>query len=111
MSIKSKVMNSLSGLGVPVSYAFYSGEADTYITFVDYLEVPKDYSDDESHSNGHSIQVDIWSNGDYTNLEHKVKEKMKVAGFIKTDARGLYDPKSGFYHKAIRYYYEEECKC
>ena len=57
---------------------------------------------------GHYIQVDIWSNGDYTQLVSKVKELLISCGFKRLNEEDLYESDTEIYHKGIRFYFLEE---
>jgi len=53
MSINEKVMAALAGVGVPVRFQHYSGDAQTYITlFHLYLDRPAGYADDRELGTG-----------------------------------------------------------
>lgn len=107
MSINSKVITALSGLGIPVSFQTYSGTADTYITFFCYLETGELYSDDVQQGTGYYIQVDVWSKGNYSTIVKQVKSAMKQAGFSFLSAYDLYEEDVKVYHKVLRFYYLE----
>lgn len=107
MSINSKVITALSGLGIPVSFQTYSGTADTYITFFCYLETGELYSDDVQQGTGYYVQVDVWSKGNYSSLVEQVKSAMRNAGFSLLNAYDLYEEDVKVYHKVLRFYYLE----
>lgn len=106
--INNLVMKALKPLHVPVSFQKYSGKEHTYITFFSYLEKGEMYADNEEKVTGHYIQVDIWSKKDYTSLYKRVENAMKAAGFRKTSAADLFEKDTKIYHKAIRYFIENE---
>lgn len=107
MSINSKVITALSGLGIPVSFQTYSGTADTYITFFCYLETGELYSDDIQQGTAYYVQVDVWSKGNYSSLVEQVKSAMKQAGFSFLSAYDLFESDTKTYHKVLRFYYLE----
>lgn len=49
------------------------------------------------------VQVDIFSTGDYTELEEKVKKIMINNGFDRASAADLYEDDTMLYHKAMRF--------
>lgn len=106
MSVNSEITSALSSLGVPVRFQTYTGDADTYITFFNYLQQGEQYADDKEIVTGDYIQVDIWDKGDYTQLVKDVNEKMETAGFIKQRFYDLYENDLKIYHKVMRYYKE-----
>lgn len=107
MSINSKVITALSGLGIPVSFQTYSGTADTYITFFCYLETGELYSDDIQQGTAYYLQVDVWSKGNYVNIVEQVKLAMVNAGFSFLSAYDLYETDTKIYHKVLRFHYME----
>ncbi len=103
MSINEEVMAALAGVGVPVCFQQYSGDAKTYITFFIYLNRPESHSDDEELSTGYYVQVDVWSKKDYGKLVDTVHKKMLAAGFVKQSFYDLYEEDLKIYHKAMRF--------
>lgn len=103
--MRKLVKDTLAPAGVPVEFQKYSGTASIYITFFIYNEQGEDWAENEETATGYSIQVDIWSPGDYTALETQVKSLMKAAGFIRTSSTDMFEPDTRIYHKAIRFNY------
>ena len=106
--INRLVLSALEGIGVPVQFQHYSGEADQYITFFTYLDKPEQHADDEELITGYYVQVDIWSKGDYTALAQTVHQKMLSAGFVKKAYYDLYEQDLKIYHKAMRFQLNKE---
>ena len=103
MSFSEKVMAALAGVGVPVRFQHYSGDAQTYITFFTYLDRPAGYADDRELGTGNYVQVDVWSKKDYGKLVEAVHKKMLAAGFVKQSFYDLYEEELKIYHKAMRF--------
>lgn len=106
MTISKKVREVLKPTGVPVVKLKYSGEESTYITFFQYNEMGSLYADDEELESRLSIQVDVWSIGDYTELVKEVKRLMYNAGFRRNSLRETYEDDTKIFHTVIRYYYD-----
>ena len=106
--MNKKILETLTPLGVLVKFQKHSGSANQYITFHEYFQTGEAYDDDEESLTGRYIQVDVWSRTDYEVLVIQVKLQMKNAGFTRIDEADLYEPDTGIYHKALRYYYLEE---
>jgi hypothetical protein len=106
MSINTKVLQALGGIGAPVSFQTYSGTDFPYITFFTYLEQPEQHADDEELITGHYVQVDVWSKTDYTELVNSVHQRVLAAGFTKLNFYDLYEQDLGIYHKAMRFFKE-----
>jgi hypothetical protein len=103
MSINKIIIDALIPLGVPVRFQTYEGNDTTYITFFSLNERGSLFVDDEENETDHSIQVDIWSNSDYTELVQNVKILLKENGFIRTSEVDLYEKDLKIYHKPIRF--------
>ncbi|MGG3452166.1 hypothetical protein [Domibacillus aminovorans] len=107
------VIDALKNVGAPVSFQEYTGSATTYITFFFYNEKGVFHAENEELATGHSLQVDIWSTGNYSSLVKEVKTRMNATGFTRTFAADLYEEPSGstqkarIFHKALRFRYTE----
>lgn len=62
-----------------------------------------EYSENKEDFVTHFIQVDIFSTGDYTPVETKVKEKMNQAGFVGGYGPDLYEDDTQLNHKVMRF--------
>lgn len=106
--INKLIISTLKPLSVPVCFQKYTGKANTYITFHEYVESGEAFEDDEEIFTGHYIQVDVWSKADYTVLVKSIKELLKTAGFKRLDEADLYENDTELYHKGMRFFYLEE---
>jgi hypothetical protein len=105
MSLNKLIIDTLSPLGVPVAFHRYTGTATTYITFFEFNQRSAMNADDSEQNTQHSIQVDIWSKGDYTNLVQQVKNALNGVGFFRTSEAEFYEDDTKIYHKVIRFNY------
>ncbi len=103
MSINGDIIAVLDGIGVPVQFQHYSGDANPYITFFTYLDKPEQHADDKELVTRHYVQIDIWSKGDYTELVKTVNQRMTAAGFRKQNFYDLYEEDLKIYHKVMRF--------
>ncbi|MET3507035.1 tail completion protein gp17 [Halalkalibacter oceani] len=99
------VLSILEPLGVPVAFQTYTGDKTTYITFFEYNQQGALSADDEEIKTVHSLQVDVWSQGNYVQLVKDVKNAMKQAGFIRAFETEFYEDDTDYYHKVIRFNY------
>lgn len=104
MSLNPLIINTLKDLA-PTHYLTYKGPAETYILFSEYNQTGSMYADDEEKNTRHSIQVDVYSKTDFTQLVRDVKQRLKDKGFSRHSEFELYEDDTGFYHKVIRFYY------
>lgn len=76
-----------------------------YVTYAFIDEWGKDFAENDEIATNHSIQVDIFSRTDYTELEKKIKQIMKLNNYYRTSAFDLYEDDTGLYHCVIRFIY------
>lgn len=105
MSLNNKIIQILSATGVPVSFQRYDGSEPTYITFSEYNQGGKLHADDQEIRSQHSIQVNVWSNGNYISLVKQVKSLLKESGFIRNSEFDDYDEETKTYNKVLRFYF------
>ncbi|WP_163195275.1 hypothetical protein [Clostridium thermarum] len=106
--INKMIIDTLKPLKIPVAFQKYSGKAENYITFHEYLASGEEYEDDEVTLTAHYVQVDVWSKSDYTDLVAKVKKLLTSAGFKRLNEIDLYEEGTKIYHKGLKFYYLEE---
>lgn len=106
--INKLILDTLRPLGVPTAFQKYSGKANTYITFHEYLASGEEFEDDKESFTGHYIQVDVWSKEDYSLLVKNIKVRLLEAGFKRVDEADFYETDTGLYHKGLRFFYLEE---
>lgn len=108
MSINYEVTEALKNIGVPVSFQTSKNDKYPYITFFTYLDRGTLHSDDSENITGYFIQIDIWSETDYTQLVKEVHQSMLSANFIKQRYYDLYEKDTKVYHKVMRFLKEVE---
>lgn len=96
------IIETLSHLGVPVSFQSYAGDETTYITFSNYLENVESYADNKETTIGYYIQVNVWSKGNYSTLVNNVLEALKQAEFRRTYVTEIYEEDTKIFHKVLR---------
>ena len=74
-----------------------------YLEYEIVNEFGTEYSENNEDYTTYIIQVDIFSTGDYTQLENVVKKIMLKNGFNRDMAVDLYEKETGLYHKALRF--------
>lgn len=106
--INQIIIDALKSLKIPVSFQKYSGKAEAYITFHEYLETGEEYEEDEESLTSHYVQVDVWSKTDYTDLVKEVKNQLIAASFKRLSEIDLYEEETKIFHKGLKFYYLEE---
>lgn len=102
-----KVYNILKDLGVPV---LWNVRPSTFpsITYFFYNEYGQEFGDGEEVGTNYSLQVDVWSKDDYTDLVEQVKARLKENEFYRVTADDLYESDIKVYHKVLRFNYLKE---
>ena len=107
MNIHNLIKTTLAPTNTPVNLLTYTGSATTYITFFEYNQRGSLFLEDEETNTTHSIQVDVWSKGNYLTLVEQVKNLMKQAGFTRNSEAEFFEEDTKIFHKVLRFYYEE----
>ncbi|MGL5459010.1 MAG: hypothetical protein ACRDBY_05295 [Cetobacterium sp.] len=74
-----------------------------YIEYQVLTEHGADFSEGKENYTYYLVQIDIFSKGDYTNLEDNIKKYMSEAGYSRDNAADLYEKETKLYHKAMRF--------
>lgn len=106
MNLNKLIVDILSPLNVPVSFANYDYSENTYIVFFEYNQSTRLTADDEEILTKHFYQVDVFSSGNYMQLVKDVKRLMKEAGFGRMFESETYDSDMKKFRKILRFNYE-----
>lgn len=67
------------------------------------------YSENDEVETHYSIQIDVYTKGDYTEIVKVIKDIMKENEFRREFGGSLYEDKSRLFHYVLRFnYYKEE---
>lgn len=95
---------TVDDVSVPVSFLFYEGHGEPYITYMQ-TDADSSYSgDDELLGYADYYDFDIYSKGDYTNIVKSVKALLKANDFVWQPSRtspDMYETDTGYYHKTL----------
>lgn len=95
---------TVDGVSVPVSFLYYEGHGEPYITYM-HTDADSSYSgDDELLGYVDYYDFDIYSKGDYTNIVKSVKALLKANDFVWQPSRtspDMYETDTGYYHKTL----------
>jgi hypothetical protein len=105
MSLNSLIIDTLAPTDVPVDFLKYKGTATTYITFFEYNQQGAVFGDDEELKTRHSLQVDVWSKGNYLTLVEHAKTLLKGIGFTRNFETEFFEDDTQIFHKVMRFYY------
>jgi len=94
----------VNGFSVPVTYLFYEGHGEPYVTYLQY-DADNSYSgDDELLGYVSYYDFDVYSKGNINTIIDAVKAKLKNAGWTwqpRRDSPDFYEPDTEYYHKTI----------
>lgn len=107
MNINQLIIDTLKPFSVPIRENKYSGSETTYITFFEMNNYDEDYSEDINETEVHSLQIDLWSDRDVTQLKKEIKKALKAI-FDDVTFTSLYEYDTKKHHIAFRCYYYEE---
>jgi hypothetical protein len=102
--IETLLKDKTKGLGVPVEFLFYEGNASTYVT---YMQLDKDNAeagDDEVIGCVQYYDFDIYSKGNYLSVVADLIRIMTAAGWTyqpSRDSPDMYERDTKYYHKTI----------
>lgn len=95
---------TVDGVSVPISFLYYEGHGEPYITYMQ-TDADSSYSgDDELLGYADYYDFDIYSKGDYTNIVKSVKALLKANDFEWQPSRtspDMYETDTGYYHKTL----------
>lgn len=95
---------SVDGVKIPVSFMFYNGHENTYITYQRISESDSYSGDDDILGVVVRYDFDVYSKGDYTNIIKELKNRLKAGGFTYQPAMSssdMYENDTGFYHRTL----------
>ncbi len=107
MNINQLVEETLRNISLDISYRKYSGSNDTYITFFEVNNYDEDYSDGTNETEVHSLQIDLFTKSDPTQLKKDIKQALK-RNFEDVTYQDLYEVDTKTYHFTFRCYFYEE---
>lgn len=102
--IERVLNNQTTGLGVPVAFMFYDGNAETYVT---YMQLDKDNvlaGDDAILGCVQYYDFDVYSKTNYLTVVTNLINKLTAAGWTyqpSRDGPDLYERDTKYFHKTI----------
>lgn len=100
---------NVNGASIPVSHLRYKGDEKTYVIWSMNGEQPGMAADDDITDCIASVDVDIYSEGDYRAIKKVIKKLFKENGWIWVeDSPEMYEEDTKLYHITITF--EKECE-
>ena len=92
---------------IPVAHLRYKGKSKSFVTWTITGETPALTANDEVICSICSVDVDVFSDGNYLDIEKEIKKKMKNNDWVWVeDSEEMYEEDTGLYHKT--YSFEKE---
>lgn len=89
----------VGGAYVPTAHIKYKGKETTYVVWTIISNTPVLSGDDEQLYGITTVDVDIYSKGNYLSVLKEVKQLMKINEWIWTeDSQEMYEDDTGLYH-------------
>lgn len=89
---------------IPVAHLRYKGKSKKFVTWNILDETPRLSANDEPLYSVVSVDIDIFSNGNYLNIIKEIKKKMKNSEWIWTgDSPEMYEEDTELYHRTCTF--------
>ena len=89
---------------IPVSHLRYKGKSKKFVTWTITGEEPALSANDEVLCSICSVDVDIFSDGNYLDIEKQIKQKMKNNDWVWVeDSEEMYEEDTELYHKVCSF--------
>lgn len=96
----------VDGVSIPVSFLFYEGHEDAYVTYMQ-QDMDNSYAgDDDLLGYVDYYDFDIYSKGNFMNIIESIKSLLKQNGFVFQPSRSstdMYETDTGYYHKTLNF--------
>ena len=111
--IKSILANfTVNGITIPVSFMFYEGHGEPYVTYMQQDADGALRGDDELLGYVDYYDFDVYSRGNYLDIIESLKEILKDNGFVWLPSRSsqdFFETDTDYYHKTLNFaFYKEE---
>ena len=102
---------TVDNVAIPVSFLFYEGHGEPYITYMNQDADGSFSGDDELLGYVTYYDFDVYSKGNFINIVESVKEKLKANNFVWQPSRSsqdFYETDTGYFHKTLNFAYLKE---
>ena len=101
--LRDRIWSDQSG-EFPVAHMRYKGESRKYVTWTITGESPALSADDEDLCSIVSVDVDIFSEGNYLDIKEEIKRRMKNNDWVWVeDSEEMYEEDTGLYHQTCSF--------
>ena len=108
-AVDALVKATLEGLGLPVARIFFTGKAESWITYELLSGRDGNFADDAECTANYAYRAHIFSKRNYMPLLKQLRHALKSAGFHAAEIEAeLYEQDTGYYHIPVQFNYMEE---
>jgi hypothetical protein len=94
----------IGGEKIPIAHLKYKGSSRKYVTWTITGEAPALSANDEDLCSICSVDVDIFSEGNYLDIKKEIKQKMKNNDWVWVeDSEEMYEEDTGLYHQTCTF--------
>ena len=98
------ILGESIGDGVPIAHLRYKGNSRKFVTWTVIGESPALSANDEDLCSICSIDVDIFSEGNYLDIKKEIKRIMKNNDWVWVeDSEEMYEEDTGLYHQTCTF--------
>ena len=89
---------------IPIAHLRYKGDSKKFVTWTITGEAPVLSANDEDLCSLVSVDVDVFSDGNYLDIEKQIKKIMKQNDWVWVeDSEEMYEEDTGLYHKTCSF--------
>ena len=89
---------------VPVGYIKYKGRSRRYVTYTFTSDTPRLFGDNKEIGSVVSVDVDIYSDRNFLDIEDQVEVVMESNDYIRVGSSpDMYEEETGLYHKTLEF--------
>ena len=95
---------NIGGEEIPIAHLRYKGNSRRFVTWTITGEAPALSANDEDLCSICSVDVDIFSEGNYLDIKKEIKQKMKNDDWVWIeDSEEMYEEDTGLYHQTCSF--------
>lgn len=102
---------TVDGVLIPVSFLYYEGHGEPYVTYMNQDADNSFSGDDELLGYVDYYDFDVYSTGNFFNIIESIKDKLKENGFVWQPSRSsqdFFETDTGYFHKTLNFAYLKE---
>ena len=103
---------TVNGIEIPVSFMFYEGHGEPYVTYMQQDADGALRGDDDLLGYVDYYDFDVYARGNYLDIIESLKEILNDNGFVWMPSRSsqdFFETDTGYYHKTLNFaFYKQE---